>query len=260
MSSTLIAVSLKMYFDLEGALRWAHTVKDKVACHSGLTEGRVDLVVLPDLVALHETAQIFDGTPIRVGAQDLSWADAGPYTGDVSGVTIRQAGCTLAEIGHAERTLHHNEDAHRAGDKLAAALRNDLQPLICVGEQTQGDPRDAAEQCLEQWNRIWDRVPSAESERAAILRPILAYEPQWSIGAALPATPDHISAVVDTLRSTGNLPTGTQIVYGGTAGPELIPQLSHAVDGLFLGRRAHDPETLLDVINAASHLTEPTPN
>jgi triosephosphate isomerase len=248
----IVAVSLKMYFDHFGAIEWARQVRDRVAPHPSLSGGRVDVVVLPDHASVAGIIRIFEGTPVRVGAQDLSWADSGAYTGDVSGVTLRQLGCTLVEIGHAERALHHGEDSRVTGRKLGAALRNALQPMICVGEPEEGDPLDAAGQCLAQWRAIWNEVPENERLISSAKPAVVAYEPVWSIGADNPASAQHTTAVVNALRSSGCLPLGTRIVYGGSAGPELVPRLGRTVDGFFLGRRAHDPSALLAVIDAVS--------
>ncbi|WP_341580005.1 triose-phosphate isomerase family protein [Microbacterium schleiferi] len=252
MSTKLVAVSLKMYFDHVRTLEWAREVRTRAASHPKLSDGLIDLVLLPDHASLAGVIQIFEGTPVRVGAQDLSWADSGAYTGDVSGVTLRQVGCTLAEIGHAERALHHGEDSVVAGAKLHAALRNGLQPLVCVGEAEQGNPVDAADQCLSQWDAMWERVPEAERTSRPEADPVLAYEPVWSIGADAPAPAGHIIGVVNSLRSSGRLQPGTRIIYGGSAGPKLVPSLASAVDGFFLGRRAHDPDALLAVVDALS--------
>jgi len=241
-----------MYFDHVATLEWARDVRAQVASHTSVSEGLIELVVLPDHASLAEVIRIFEGTSVHVGAQDLSWADSGAYTGDVSGVTLRQLGCTFVEIGHAERARHHGEGPEEAGRKLQAAVRNGLRPLVCVGEAEQGNPVDAADRCLSQWNAIWERLPEAERQSRPEVDPVLAYEPVWSIGADAPAPAGHIIGVVNSLRSSGRLQPGTRIIYGGSAGPELIPSLASTVDGFFLGRRAHDPDALLAVVDALS--------
>ena len=81
---------------------------------------------------------------------------------------------------------------------------------------------------------------------------MVAYEPQWAIGAAEPATPEHIGGVCRALArwlAADNALEGSRVIYGGSAGPGLLPRLGDSVDGLFLGRFAHDPrafEAILD--------------
>ncbi|MER7446451.1 triose-phosphate isomerase family protein [Microbacterium sp. NPDC097977] len=251
MPAPLIAVSLKMYFDHLTTLEWARAVRRHDAIGPVIGSGEVELVILPGLASLDAVARTFEGTAVRLGAQDLAWADSGAFTGDVSGASIRQVGGAFVEIGHAERFIHHGEDLHRVGDKLAAALRSGLQPLVCVGEHERTSPETAAEICIGQWTAMLARLPDRGGSSFAASPPVIAYEPVWAIGAAEPASPDHVASVVHRIESTGELPPGTRIIYGGSAGPELVPQLSGAIDGFFLGRRAHDPEVLWDVIAAA---------
>ncbi|WP_371871314.1 triose-phosphate isomerase [Phytohabitans rumicis] len=94
------------------------------------------------------------------------------------------------------------------------------------------------------------RAPTRRGARVNGSRPVVvAYEPVWAIGAAEPAGVDHIAAVCDALRA--RVPD-SPVVYGGSAGPGLLTRLRGAVDGLFLGRFAHDPAALADVLDEAA--------
>ena len=82
---------------------------------------------------------------------------------------------------------------------------------------------------------------------------ILAYEPVWAIGASEPAGADHVVAVTQSLRALVAERKGrTRILYGGSAGPGTYEALKNGVDGLFLGRFAHDPRNLEKVIQELS--------
>lgn len=119
-----------------------------------------------------------------------------------------------------------------------------LRPLLCVSEELQQGPEDAARVCLEQI-ALADIDPHGP-------RPVIAYEPVWVIGAPQPAVPSYVCAVADHLRRGLNIEH--TLLYGGSAGPGLLPQLYPHVDGLFLGRSAHDSHNIALILDEATHL------
>ena len=133
--------------------------------------------------------------------------------------------------------------------KVAAAQRNGLRPLLCVGEERREAPEEAARICLEQI-RLAGIDPQGPS-------PVIAYEPVWAIGAPQPADPDYVCAVADHLRQGLNIEH--TLLYGGSAGPGLLPRLYPHVDGLFLGRFAHDPSNIALILEEATRLLSRTP-
>lgn len=246
--ATFLGVSLKMYFDHETAVRWTADVVDLVGDDPAVTQGRVRLAVLPTFVSLDAAHRAIGDSPIGLGAQDLSWADCGAYTGEVSGRDLATLGCRYAEIGHAERRRLFGEDDTMIAAKLAAAVRNGLTPILCVGEEESTRPERAAQVCVDQ----------AHAALAALSTPIpeliIAYEPVWAIGADRPASADHIRTVCGRLRA--QVPSGPGggrplVIYGGSGGPGLLTGLTDALDGLFLGRFAHDPAALQQMIAEA---------
>jgi triosephosphate isomerase len=241
-----VAVSLKMYFGHTAALKWCQSVAE-IACRSrAVAEGSVRLVVLPSFPALAPANDLFAGTHVVLGAQDLFWEDSGPYTGEVSGTELAELGCGVVAVGHAERRSLLGESEDVVTRKVAAATRNGLIPLICVGEQERQSVDEVS-------RRVVGQVHSAVREA----RPgplIVAYEPIWAIGAREPAAHDYITAVTrrlrEALRDLGDHPDSA-VIYGGSAGPGLLSALGADVDGLFLGRFAHDPHSLIQVLDEA---------
>ena len=208
---------------------------------------RVDLFVIPDFVSLTESARILEPSSVMLGAQDTFWEDKGAYTGEVSPLVLHQAGARIVEIGHAERRAQFGETDDWVARKAAAAARNGIIPLVCIGEKTHHNVASAAvgaaiQECKPQVTSVLAAVPG-DSEV------ILAYEPVWAIGAAEPADADHVVNVTKELRKLAAGRTGvTRIVYGGSAGPGTFAKISEGVDGLFLGRFAHDIKNLKTVI------------
>jgi triosephosphate isomerase len=244
--SRIIGVSLKMYFGYDETLRWCRSVVDRVGDHPALRSGAVRMFVLPSFPAIAPAADIFLGSPIAVGGQNLSTEDGGAHTGEVSGAMLYGAGCRYVAVGHAERRARHGEDEATVAAKTAAALRNGLVPVLCLGEREPVPAFDAAGECLRQL---------ASAVRAAPAGPVtVAYEPVWAIGADKPADVAHIAAVCAELR---DFRPGCSVIYGGSAGPGLLTRLGWSVDGLFLGRFAHDPAALVDVLDEAGAVVSP---
>ncbi|KAF2138469.1 uncharacterized protein K452DRAFT_311410 [Aplosporella prunicola CBS 121167] len=240
----IVGTSMKMYFDLPETLAYIKGVADLAAHAEGAD---VDLFVIPDFVTILEARRALQDTSVILGAQDAFWEDAGPYTGEVSPLVLQQAGAKIVEIGHAERRRLFGETNHQVALKAAAAVNNGLIPLVCIGERNHGSIASAAvgmaiEECRPQVTSVLAAVPD-DSEV------ILAYEPVWAIGAKEPANADHVVAVTRELRNmTAKRRGTTRILYGGSAGPGTFAKLVDGVDGLFLGRFAHDLANLKQVI------------
>lgn len=246
-AAVTLGVSLKLYLDIPRSVRWAQQVAGIARRQRAVRTGDLRLFVLPSLPALEATRAALEGSGVQVGAQDLFWEDRGAYTGAVSGADLRQAGCSFVEIGHAERRSVFGEDETVVRRKLAAAVRNQLVPIVCVGEASRED--DAAAVCLAQLASALEGLERGVDEL------IVAYEPVWAIGAADPAPDDVVTGVVTALRAAlerDDRVAAASVIYGGSAGPGLLTRLGHGVDGLFLGRFAHDAERFEHVVAEAA--------
>ncbi len=247
---TLLGISLKLYFSHRETMDWCRQVAQLAREHPAVQRGSVSLFVLPSFPSLALASKVFADSPVQLGAQDLHWEDRGPYTGEVSGLSLREVGCTYVEIGHAERRQLFEESDEIVRAKTVAGLRNGLTPVICVGEIQRGSAESAAEACLAQ---LASALVGSE-ERARSARFVVAYEPVWAIGAEEPASTEHILGVCQRVRewlAERGYGEG-RVIYGGSAGPGLLTELGGGVNGLFLGRFAHRIEALADVIDEAT--------
>lgn len=250
-----VGVSLKTYFSHARTLSWAAEVADIARRHPAVRSGAASLFVAPTFPALVPVRELLTGTGVQLAAQDLSWADAGAFTGEVSGAELREIGVDLVEIGHAERrSLFHEDDTTIAG-KVHAAFRNHLRPLVCVGEPDRAsDPTEAVAAVTAQLDRA---VSTAVADGLA--GPLtVAYEPVWAIGAPAPAPDDHIVAVLAGIEQ--HLATrpelhGSTVLYGGSAGPGLLTRGQGRIGGLFLGRFAHDPVAVRAILDEVAALS-----
>ncbi len=251
----VIGVSLKMYFGHARTLAWASAVADTARTHPAVTSGAVELFVVPTFPSLVPVRDVIGDAPVLLGAQDLSWADEGAFTGEVSGRELAEIGVDLVEIGHAERrSLFHETDQDVAG-KVHAAFRNHLRPLLCVGEPTRASRADAVAEVTAQLDRA---VATAVADGVAGPL-VVAYEPVWAIGAPAPAPDEHIVEVLAGLEehlATRPELAGSTVIYGGSAGPGLLTRGGGRIGGLFLGRFAHDPAAVAAILDEAAALRE----
>ncbi len=248
MARLLIGSSLKMYFGHRQTLDWVRAVAAICTEHPATVSGAVEFFVIPTFPSIPAVVEIARPAGIAVGAQDLHWADSGPFTGEVSAAELAELGCTLAEVGHAERRSLFGETDEMVAGKTHAALRHGLAPVECVGEPDQGPAELAVQVCLDQLERALAPARAAGTGG----RLIVAYEPVWAIGAPTPAPPEHVRAVCGALREhlrADRLFPDAAVIYGGSAGPGLLPTIVDAVDGMFLGRFAHDPQAVRAVLD-----------
>lgn len=249
MSQVTVGVSLKTYFGHERASAWFDDVASRVRAHDAVASGAVALFVTPTYLQVLPALTAFADTPVRIGGQDVSGEPAGAFTGEVTAAELAEVGATIAEIGHAERRRLFGESEAETAAKTRAALSADLTPLLCIGETEHQDPADAAPVAVAQLRSALDGAPAGAV--------IVAYEPVWAIGAPEPAGHDHIRVVTAALRiaiDADPARTGSVLIYGGAAGPGLLTALGDAVDGVFLGRFAHDPDALVSVLDEAAAL------
>ncbi len=206
-----------------------------------------DLFVLPPFPMLPAAQACLGGTNLRWGAQDVHAKDSGAHTGDVSAPMLADLGCTIAEIGHSERRRDHGERDAVVGAKVRAALRWDLTPLVCVGEQRQGSPSAAIASVHRQLRGAFAGLDAAELGGV-----VVAYEPVWAIGeGATSATTSHVAAVHLAIRQwlDARGATAARVLYGGSVNASNAPELLGVrhVDGLFVGRAALDPHTFVAI-------------
>ncbi len=246
----LVGVNLKMYFDAPSTTSYLTAIAKFVAPPAAIATG---IFILPSYPCLASASDLLEKTPdVMLGAQDCHAEDGGPHTGEVSPLMLKQVGCRIVCVGHAERRgAPFNETDDVVLAKAQAVVRNGMIPLICIGEG--GDlqstsylesPSRALHECnlqvVEILGGILDDVPI-----------IFAYEPVWAIGAQEPASAHHVLTIVkglrDTLRKFGGV-TNVKIIYGGSAKPGTWRELKEEVDGLFLGRFAHDVRNFEQVV------------
>lgn len=233
----LVGVNLKMYFDAPSTTSYITAIAKFVSPPASISTG---IFILPSYPCLASASDLLDMTPqVILGAQNCHTEDGGPHTGEVSPLMLKQVGCRIVCLGHAERRrAPFNETDEVVATKAKAVVRNGMIPVICIGEKSQSGIMSegvgiAFRECSPQVMSILRAVP----HDAPV---IFAYEPVWAIGAQEPASADHVLAVVENLKELMGGKREVRILYGGSAKPGTWATLKQGVDGLFLGRFAHD--------------------
>lgn len=204
--------------------------------------------IVPPATSLALVSDILVDSPVRVGAQNAHWEDAGPWTGEVSVPQVKDAGATVVEIGHSERREFFGETDETVNRKVLATLTHGLTPLVCFGE-----PLDVFSNggSIAYVMRQVEKALEGVSDLSEVL---LAYEPIWAIGEnGRPARPEDIAPVIASLsQEWGNKVKG--LLYGGSVSVENAKGLLEipGVGGLFIGRSAWQVDGYIEILNIAS--------
>ncbi|GAA4507201.1 triose-phosphate isomerase [Brevibacterium yomogidense] len=216
----------------------------------------IDVAVIPPFTDIRSVQTLVQGERMGLtyGAQDLSAHDAGAYTGEVSGAFLARLGCTYALVGHSERRERHDEDDAVVGEKLRAALRHELTPVLCVGEPL--DVRQAGRHVDHVLAQVAAALDGSSTDALGGL--VIAYEPVWAIGTGETAGPDEAQEMAAAIReslagSHGEAFARTvRILYGGSVKAENAAEVVAGadVDGALVGGASLDPAGFADLVNA----------
>ncbi|MGC3973184.1 MAG: triose-phosphate isomerase [Nitrospira sp.] len=208
--------------------------------------GGIQVGFAPPFTALHAAHEALGPTPaFLLGAQDLYWEDKGAFTGEVSGNMLRELGCQFVLVGHSERRQYFGEQDSWTNKKVLAALRNGLQPVLCVGETLQDRDTDRTDLVIQRQLR----AGLAGIEGSSLDTMIIAYEPVWAIGTGRAASPEQAVPVHRMIRQTINELSASEagkrirILYGGSVTPQNIAAFlaSEEIDGALVGGACLDP-------------------
>ena len=212
----------------------------------------IDIVICPPYIALSEVSEVIAESNIQLGAQDAYWQDEGAFTGEISPLMLKDAGCAFVIIGHSERRLYFGETNESVNRKAKAALKHGLTPIICVGETLSEREKNKTFQVLD------DHIKNGfkEISEEEIIRVVIAYEPVWAIGTGKTATSQQAQEaqkyIRDLLKSVYNKEVAEviRIQYGGSVKPENIAELMQQpdVDGALVGGGSLKLETFTEIL------------
>jgi triosephosphate isomerase len=251
MRSKIIAGNWKMYKDLTET---AELVSGLKAALPPLPP-RLSVVICPPFTSLAIAANLCKGTPIKVGAQNMSRFDEGAYTGEISWKMLRSAGCEYVILGHSERRQYFGETNELINEKARKALANGLKPIVCVGETFDEREHGVTSRVITtQVRAVLAGIAETDMSRVTI-----AYEPVWAIGTGKTATPAQAEEVHQLIRKlVGQIfswPTAESMViqYGGSVKPDNASELlaQNDIDGALVGGACLKVDSFISIITAA---------
>lgn len=214
----------------------------------------VDVAICPPAVYLEAVGNTLAGqdSPVALGAQDMYPPDSGAYTGELSGAMLQDIGCRYVILGHSERRHILGEDNQLVNEKLHAALRHDLLPIVCVGETIADRRSGKTGEVIEA--QFDGSLAGLTAEQMAITT--IAYEPVWAIGTGEVATPEQAQQVHADLRSmleksyNSEVASLVRIQYGGSVKPDNAAQLLSQpdIDGALVGGASLSAESFIGII------------
>lgn len=242
----LIVGNWKMNLNTHEASLYLHKLAGMVPVHRDVT-----VVLAPTLLALQSLSLQIDRRQFKLAVQNLYWRDHGAFTGEVSAAQLHGV-VDYAIVGHSERRHIFNETDKDIRNKVQAALRSHIHPILCIGEtaseRAEGETNDVLH------DQLVAGLANTTSEELEDI--IIAYEPVWAIGTGNNALPDDVKQAIGVIRSQikhlygGEAAKTVRILYGGSvtadsAGSYLA---TDGVDGLLVGGASLDATAFTDIV------------
>lgn len=242
-----IAGNWKMYKNISEAKEFA--AKFRTLYH-GTDVKTAIFAPYPQLPVL---VQQFKGTGIGVGAQNVHFEKEGAYTGEVSASMLKEIGVDYCLVGHSERRQYFGETDKAINLKLKALLKEDILPVLCVGENLEEREGGIEEKVVSEQIKIaFDGISPAEAGKITV-----AYEPVWAIGTGRTATPEQAEKMCGFIRmklsELYDEETADKIIiqYGGSVKPDNAYEIMNMpeIDGALVGGASLDPLKFIEIVN-----------
>ena len=193
------------------------------------------------------------GTNIKIGAQNMHFAETGAYTGEVSGKMLKSIGVEYVIIGHSERRQYYNETDESVNKKIKAAFENELKPIVCVGETL--EEREAGKTADIITNQTRLALEGLTNEQ--VKNTIIAYEPIWAIGTGKTATSEDANNSIISIREEikriygEDVSEAVIIQYGGSVKSSNAKELfsTSDIDGGLVGGASLKPDEFSKIVN-----------
>lgn len=252
---TFVVGNWKMNFTVGEASIYLHKLQKRIRPLRG-----VEIAIVPSFVALQPLSLQLDRKKIKLGAQNCYAKDFGAYTGETAIAQLRGL-VDYCIVGHSERRYVFGEDDKMIKDKVAACLRNNITPILCIGEteseRTFGETKDVLR------DQLFGGLSDVAKEDLS--KVIIAYEPVWAISSnkgARPATPDDIAESVNIIREQlrdlygKSVEENIPLLFGGSVNPSnagaylTIP----GINGLLIGGASLIADQFVDIIEIAKRV------
>ena len=249
MRKPIIAGNWKMFKTRDEALQFIYAVAEKMPSNE-----KVDSVICSQFTVLRCLVKR-QGENLKIGAQNMHFADEGAFTGEVSGQMLNSIGVSYVVIGHSERRAMFNETDESVNKKLHKAFECDLVPILCVGESLEQREGGKTEEVIGK--QIELDLAGLTKEQVKTL--VIAYEPIWAIGTGRTATSQVADETCGFIRQTvaklydEETAEAIRIQYGGSVKTSNIDELMSMpnIDGALVGGASLKAEDFIKLVNAA---------
>jgi triosephosphate isomerase len=216
----------------------------------------IELLICPPFIDIPTAVEKTKGSNVKIGGQNCFYKREGAYTGEISPVMLKEAGCEYVIIGHSERRHIFGEDDELINKKVLAAVQEGLRVILCVGETLQERESGLTFTVVESQLKLGLSGAEKYLDRIEI-----AYEPVWAIGTGVPARPEDAEEVhkfIYSLLEQLNPEAGknVRVLYGGSVKPnnaEAILSQPH-IKGVLVGGASLDPESFAKIAEIGENL------
>ncbi len=217
----------------------------------------VDKVLCPPFISLAKIGKLIKGSSIKLGAQNVYFAEKGAYTGEISPLMLAEL-CEFVIIGHSERRQYFNETGEIVNQKVMAALKVGLKPILCVGEKLAENEAGRTEEV------VTGQVSSSLAGINDINGLTIAYEPVWAIGTGKAATGKQANETVSLIRRTISKLYGEKvardlrILYGGSVTADNATEFMQQseIDGALVGGASLKADQFLSIVRQTAEIKQ----
>jgi triosephosphate isomerase len=248
MRKPIMAGNWKMNKTRDEALRFIYAVNSELP-----SSEEVESVICAPAILLRCLVKR-QGENLRIGAQNMHYAESGAYTGEISPSMLETTGVSYVILGHSERREMFNETDEAINKKIFAALNHDLIPIVCCGETLEQREAGQVEEVLSR--QITADFANLTKEQ--VLKTVIAYEPIWAIGTGRTASPEQADDACCFIRDVigklfgSSVAEQIRILYGGSVKPSNVKELMEKpnIDGGLVGGASLEPESFLQLVKA----------
>ncbi|MBQ9104050.1 MAG: triose-phosphate isomerase [Clostridia bacterium] len=218
-----------------------------------VAKSKPEVVLCVPYTALWVAGKAIEGTKIKLGAENVAWADSGAFTGEISADMLLEAGVEYVIIGHSERRQYFGETDETVNKRMKQALAKGLKPIVCVGETLTEREKNKTKRVLKK--QIVDGFKDITAEDFDNI--VIAYEPVWAIGTGKTATAEDANKTIGYIRSLVKKIWGQEvgkalrIQYGGSMKPSNAKELmaERNIDGGLIGGAALKAADFAGIVN-----------
>ena len=216
-------------------------------------DAKCDVVVCPTAVCLPAVAEVIKGTNIKLGAQNVHFAEKGAYTGELSADMLKAVGCEYVIVGHSERRQYFGETDKTVNLRATAAVKAGLTAIICVGEMKDERVDGYTDIIVAYQTKMALKGLTAEE----LNHVVIAYEPVWAIGTGLTATDEQANETIGVIRKAiadvygDDVAQKVRIQYGGSMKGSNVKGLmaQPEIDGGLIGGASLKAVDFAQVVN-----------